>query len=186
MYWFYSCWLNHHNSFHINHFQYFIYQSYYFKAPLKISHKTTQMLAPLGHVMTHLDSVLVRVPILVRHLTTRNVIFIQNSHNTQHNSGAFCNICAQQPQYMIYKNYPSFKTLMPEENLFMVCKSVFRLKSEDAEHDHYPPINIEHFSETGQAQFRFNCNKNILLFLTQSSVTSIHHVLLHGATPSTS
>jgi hypothetical protein len=70
IYWFYSCWLNHHNSFHTNHFQYLIYQSYYFKAPLKISRNTKQMLAPLSQVMTHLDSLLVRVPILVRHLTT--------------------------------------------------------------------------------------------------------------------
>jgi len=36
---------------------------------------------------------------------------------------------------MIYKNYPLLKTLMPKENLFMVCKSVFRLKPKDAEHD---------------------------------------------------
>jgi hypothetical protein len=51
---------------------------------------------------------------------------------------------------MIYKNYPSFKTLMPEENLFMVHKSVFRLKSKDVEHDCYLPINTEHFfSGTG-------------------------------------
>jgi hypothetical protein len=46
---------------------------------------------------------------------------------------------------MIYKNNPSFKTLMPEENLFMVYKSVFRLKLENAEYDRLLSINIEHF-----------------------------------------
>ena len=46
---------------------------------------------------------------------------------------------------------------MPEENLFMVCKSVFRLKPKDAEHDRHLSINIEHFlSETGYAQYKFH------------------------------
>jgi hypothetical protein len=58
---------------------------------------------------------------------------------------------------MIYKNSPSFKTLMPEENLFMVCKSVCRLKPNNAEHDRLLSINTEHFfSENGYAQYRFH------------------------------
>jgi hypothetical protein len=41
--------------------------------------------------------------------------------------------------------------------LFMVYKSVFRLKPKDAEHDHLLSINIEHFlSGTGSAQYTFH------------------------------
>jgi hypothetical protein len=51
---------------------------------------------------------------------------------------------------MIYKNNPSFKTLMPEENLFMFRKLVCRLKPKDAEHNRLLSINMAHFlSETG-------------------------------------
>jgi hypothetical protein len=58
---------------------------------------------------------------------------------------------------MIYKNNPSFNTLIPAEKILMVCKSVFRLKPKDAEHDRHLSINIEHFlSETDLAQYRFH------------------------------
>jgi hypothetical protein len=69
IYCFYSCWPNHQNSFHINHFQYLTDQSFYFKAPLKISHNTTQMLAPgTGYDPSGLS--VASVPVLALHLTT--------------------------------------------------------------------------------------------------------------------